>query len=207
MSDAEELGSLASIDILILYVDDHDTALADAIEAGFADGQARIVVIHADSTEPAILSRLRGQSQALLSESDASTMLVSTLKIVGSGYNVFAQGEAHESRPFPSHQSAQQQVASRALAAAPAHALASKTSTRLSQQEIAILKRLPSGWSNKEIARDLQISEATVKVHLRAIFRKLSVPNRTLAALWSVSNLAREGPDEPSFHSSRRPHS
>lgn len=56
------------------------------------------------------------------------------------------------------------------------------------ERELAILQRVREGMANKSIARDLGISEGTVKVHLRAIFRKMGVSNRTEAAIWSTTN-------------------
>jgi Bacterial regulatory proteins, luxR family len=38
------------------------------------------------------------------------------------------------------------------------------------------------------IARKIQIAEATVKVHLKAILRKIRVRNRTQAAIWAMNN-------------------
>ena len=54
----------------------------------------------------------------------------------------------------------------------------------LSSREIEVLRSLAEGKSNKEIARQLEISDSTVKVHVKAILRKLRVKNRTKAALW-----------------------
>ena len=53
----------------------------------------------------------------------------------------------------------------------------------LTDRERQILHLLAKGASNKLIAREIRISEGTVKVHLRSIFRKLNVRNRTQAAL------------------------
>lgn len=53
----------------------------------------------------------------------------------------------------------------------------------LSPAQHAVLLALADGRSNKQIARDLSIAEATVKAHLTAIFRKLGVANRTQALL------------------------
>jgi two-component system nitrate/nitrite response regulator NarL len=58
----------------------------------------------------------------------------------------------------------------------------------LSQKETVILKCLETGLSNKGIARELGMAEATVKVHIKAILRKINVENRTQAAVWSMSN-------------------
>lgn len=51
----------------------------------------------------------------------------------------------------------------------------------LSIREIEVLSRVARGASNKEIARGLHISEATVKSHLIHIFSKLGVADRTAA--------------------------
>jgi two-component system nitrate/nitrite response regulator NarL len=55
----------------------------------------------------------------------------------------------------------------------------------LSSRELAILRTLMQGASNKVIARKLVITEATVKVHMKAILRKLRLQNRTQAAIWA----------------------
>jgi two-component system nitrate/nitrite response regulator NarL len=58
--------------------------------------------------------------------------------------------------------------------------------TLLSQREREILYRLPGGDSNKEIARLFNITESTVKVHLKSILRKIAAHNRTQAAIWAI---------------------
>lgn len=56
--------------------------------------------------------------------------------------------------------------------------LASKVA-RLSNQQYKVLCYLTEGWLNKQIAHDMNITEATVKAHISAIFRKLGCNNRT----------------------------
>lgn len=58
----------------------------------------------------------------------------------------------------------------------------------LSEREEQILKALVSGYSNKMIARMYSVTEATVKVHMKAILRKIRVANRTQAAIWAIRN-------------------
>jgi ATP/maltotriose-dependent transcriptional regulator MalT len=53
----------------------------------------------------------------------------------------------------------------------------------LSQRELEVLHWLAAGASNREIGRRLYITESTVKRHVYNIFGKLSVRNRTQAAL------------------------
>ena len=49
------------------------------------------------------------------------------------------------------------------------------------------------GDSNKLIARKFDITEATVKVHVKAILRKIRAKNRTQAAIWAASHLPSNG--------------
>jgi two-component system, NarL family, nitrate/nitrite response regulator NarL len=58
----------------------------------------------------------------------------------------------------------------------------------LSPRERDVLCCLMAGYPNKHIARQLSVCEATVKVHVKAILRKLKVRNRTQAAIWASSN-------------------
>ena len=60
----------------------------------------------------------------------------------------------------------------------------------LSRREMLILRMLMQGSSNKAIARTLVITESTVKVHMKAILRKLRLQNRTQAALWARNNVS-----------------
>jgi two-component system, NarL family, nitrate/nitrite response regulator NarL len=58
----------------------------------------------------------------------------------------------------------------------------------LSPREQEILQSLVTGASNKLIAIKLGITEATVKVHLKTLLRKIDVNNRTQAAIWAMNN-------------------
>jgi two-component system, NarL family, nitrate/nitrite response regulator NarL len=61
---------------------------------------------------------------------------------------------------------------------------------KLSHQEMGILRCLMQGEPNKTIARQFEITEATVKVHIKAILRKLCVRNRTQAAVWAHNHFS-----------------
>ena len=52
----------------------------------------------------------------------------------------------------------------------------------LTERQLEVLRLLGKGLSNKEIGRDLGLSEKTVKAHVTAIFKTLNVVNRTQAA-------------------------
>lgn len=70
----------------------------------------------------------------------------------------------------------------------PAGAVAARQTHVLSVRERDVLHWLKEGLTNKEIARKLCITEATIKVHVRAILRKVGVKNRTQLARWASSS-------------------
>ena len=56
----------------------------------------------------------------------------------------------------------------------------------LTEQEGRILEQIARGLSNKLIARELDIAEGTVKVHVKHLLRKLNLRSRVEAAVWAV---------------------
>ena len=58
----------------------------------------------------------------------------------------------------------------------------------LSEREREVLAMVAEGLPNKLIARELGISEKTVKAHLTSVFRRIGVTDRTQAALWAERN-------------------
>jgi two-component system nitrate/nitrite response regulator NarL len=75
---------------------------------------------------------------------------------------------------------------------------------KLSPRETVILQSLMGGDPNKVIARKLDITEATIKVHVKAILRKIGVANRTQAAMWASGNLREPGTSAGEFREVRR---
>lgn len=69
------------------------------------------------------------------------------------------------------------------IASSYAEACRALTEAKLSTREAEILDCLVMGWPNKMISRRLSISDGTVKLHVKTIFRKLQVCNRTQAAI------------------------
>jgi two-component system, NarL family, response regulator DevR len=59
--------------------------------------------------------------------------------------------------------------------------------TTISSRELAILRAVAEGHTNKSIAQELWVSEQTVKFHLRNVYRKLGLTNRTEAARYAIS--------------------
>jgi two-component system nitrate/nitrite response regulator NarL len=63
-----------------------------------------------------------------------------------------------------------------------------RNSPQLSDREVQILDGVVRGYANKLIARQCEITEATVKVHMKSILRKIQVSNRTQAAVWALES-------------------
>jgi len=74
------------------------------------------------------------------------------------------------------------------VSASPSAGSEASAAELLSEREIETLRCLVLGYANKVIAYRLDISEATVKVHVKAVLRKLMVQNRTQAAIWAVNH-------------------
>jgi DNA-binding NarL/FixJ family response regulator len=68
---------------------------------------------------------------------------------------------------------------------------------KLTPREKTIAEQVAQGASNKEIARKLSVSDATIKAHLTSVFQKLHVPGRTQLALLLSQHL------QPHFTSAR----
>jgi two-component system nitrate/nitrite response regulator NarL len=65
---------------------------------------------------------------------------------------------------------------------------ARKLDHSLTARESEILGCLLDGESNKSIARKLEITESTVKIHMKSLLRKINVQNRTQAAIWAMES-------------------
>lgn len=66
---------------------------------------------------------------------------------------------------------------------------ASVDESGLTQSELKVLERIAMGMSNKLIARELGITESTVKVHVKHLLKKLNLRSRVEAAVWAVGHL------------------
>jgi two-component system nitrate/nitrite response regulator NarL len=72
--------------------------------------------------------------------------------------------------------------------------LADPATAQLSRRERQILASLAVGRSNKQIAEENNLTEATIKVHLRNILRKIHATNRTQAAVWAITHKVSDNP-------------
>lgn len=118
-------------------------------------------------------------ASAIVTTDITARLLVNLLQLVSGNYviratNFFALPEPKEAPLKEKLQIQAQEVT--------ANPVIDKMFLELSARERQILVYVARGASNKVIARALGISEATVKIHVKGIFRKIGVSNRTQAA-------------------------
>ena len=129
----------------------------------------RIVVLASDFAVDALRDAMNAGADGYLMKDVSPEALLQSLELVMMGEKV-----------FPTNLAAMLLDMS---AIAPQHSVRG-----LSPREQEILQALVTGSSNKLIAIKLGITEATVKVHLKTLLRKLDVNNRTQAAIWAMNN-------------------
>jgi two-component system nitrate/nitrite response regulator NarL len=146
----------------------------------------------------AVLSKLREQGVGvpitILTTSEEERDLVECLRAGAQGY-LLKDMDPEELVAALRKIVAGESVVAPQLASALAKALQQKSSTpsmpdtplsELTPREREIIAHLAEGQSNKAIARDLGISDGTVKLHVKAILRKLNVRSRVEAAVIAV---------------------
>jgi DNA-binding NarL/FixJ family response regulator len=123
--------------------------------------QARFVVLTTYDGDEDIYRALKSGAKAYLLKGMTSEELISTIREV-------AAGRSH-------------------IPAAIAERLAERMGTEdLTPREADVLEQIVQGKSNKEIATELDISEATVKTHINSLLSKLGVTDRTQAATAAI---------------------
>jgi two-component system nitrate/nitrite response regulator NarL len=133
-----------------------------------------------------ILAAFQAGADAYLNKSVSCEVLLKSLDLVMLGEAIFPAEALKLLRSGAPHASAEGN-SSAAVGPKDAESLSIKG---LSGRETVILRCLMEGASNKLIARKFDITEATVKVHVKAILRKIQAKNRTQAAIWAASHLA-----------------
>ena len=141
--------------------------------------QARIktpvVMLSTSSEEKDLVESLRLGAQGYLLKDMDPDDLVKSLKNVLAGETVVA----------PDLTGVLASAVQKKVTAGPSSALRSVCDV-LTARELDVLRDITKGWSNKIIARDLGITDGTVKLHVKSILRKLNVHSRVEAAVIAV---------------------
>jgi two-component system nitrate/nitrite response regulator NarL len=142
--------------------------------------ESRVVMLTVSEDADDLIETLRrGASGYLLKNIDTQMLLDSIRRA--------AEGEAVVSAEMTSK-------LVRGLKAAPRPEAQPGERERLSPREREILGFLAKGASNKEIARELEVAESTVKIHVQHILRKLNLTSRVQAAVYAVESGLTEQP-------------
>jgi len=151
-------------DLLIVDLGDKDDVGAQTFfdEARRRAPFLRIIALSA-SSEPAQITRVLGAGASAYVTKRAQAEDFATAVRQSFEQSVFMRGNVHG-------------VAGRSEA---------EKEARLTRRESEILRLVADGKPNQEIARDLWITEQTVKYHVSNIYRKLGVANRTEASRWA----------------------
>src|SRR3546814_115811 len=142
-----------------------------------------------------VCERLPGVPLVVLTESLSTRHLAACLEAGANGYlikdiscdallqslRLVMLGE----KVFPTHLATQ--LVNGTVTTAPVP-IPSRNNHGLSEREMQIIQCLVQGESNKMIANRLNIAEATVKVHMKTLLRKINAVNRTQAAIWALDN-------------------
>lgn len=134
-----------------------------------ADAASRIVLLTVSDAEEDVVAALRaGADGYLLKDMEPEALLVH-IQQAAEGQMVISE-----------------QLAVTLAAVIGRRDMAVDPLANLTRRELDILRALAQGLSNKMIARRLDISEGTVKVHVRNLLKKLRLKSRVEAAVWAV---------------------
>jgi two-component system nitrate/nitrite response regulator NarL len=147
---------------------------------------ARIAVLASYYQHANVVAAFRAGASCYLVRTMAAEALIKSLELVMLGETIlpatflsYAADEADVHRSEPTETVGEEALSLPLTVAADA--------PRLSVGEQRILRCLVQGDSNKAIALKINIAEATVKVHVKAILRKVRAHNRTQAAIWAIN--------------------
>jgi two-component system, NarL family, nitrate/nitrite response regulator NarL len=172
--------------LCLIHTDQGADGLTETIEQLKAQWPSCRVVLLADRIEPvALATALQAGLDGLCSTAMEREPLIRALELVMLGETFISAAAGFAL--LQQRQAGPQAHTGGSFAPAPANDFSSVSN--LSSRESQILHLLTKGASNKLIARDLGVAEATVKVHIKAILRKVRAANRTQAAMWAQQHM------------------
>jgi two-component system nitrate/nitrite response regulator NarL len=181
--------------LCLIYADQAADELSETVERLKAQWPlARVVLLTEDKEAPALAQTLQTGVDGLCSTAMNREATVKALELVMTGetfissaltFNLISEASRLQQANFGGIGVSTLVTGSTAAAVA----------NKLSPREAMILRHLTGGASNKQIARELGLAEATVKVHLKAILRKVRAANRTQAAMWAQQHLSTAAND------------
>ena len=189
-----DLPPLPAKDLVLFYSHSAGEALEAELRAFRAHkGGAYLILITGDQCPPEVQAELSQYAEAVIPERKSADALIAALQVVQDGYRIVLPGA--EAGEAAARMTVQPRRNGSANGFNNGPDSGPDTGHGLSDREQLILAKLTEGATNKSIANELGICEATVKVHLRTCFRKIGAKNRTQAALWASEKLPPQAPE------------
>ncbi|MCP5238821.1 MAG: two-component system response regulator NarL [Zoogloeaceae bacterium] len=173
-SEGIELQKALQPDLMLLDLNMRDISGLEVLKAVKAsETDTRVIMVTVSDHSDDLVASLRAGADGYLLKDMEPEQMIDSLESAAHGKVVVSESLTHllanalrgESRPE------------------------NTTDAGLTEQELRILEHVASGLSNKLIARELDIAEGTVKVHVKHILRKLNFRSRVEAAVWAVGRL------------------
>jgi DNA-binding NarL/FixJ family response regulator len=131
---------------------------------------ATIVLLTSEIADAEIVEAMRLEVAGIVLKETAAHQLLTCLDTVRAGQRWFDP-----------------EIARRAMCTAVWQTPAARATERLTQRELDVIRLVARGLRNKEVARELSISEGTVKMYLHTIYEKLNLASRV-----ELANIVRE---------------
>ncbi|MBK6741622.1 MAG: two-component system response regulator NarL [Hydrogenophilales bacterium] len=168
-----ELARALDPDMILLDLNMRDMNGVEVLKVIKASGsEARVVMLTVSDQADDLVAALRAGADGYLLKEMEPEGLLAKLKEAAEGHITLTER----------------------LASRLAHALRADSGPKapdqagLTEQEGRILDLIAAGKSNKAIAREIGISDGTVKVHVKHLLRKLGLHSRLEAAVWAIEN-------------------
>jgi two-component system nitrate/nitrite response regulator NarL len=200
LSDLSENVLGAKHSVLLISLDEEKAAVMPQVVSLTERGLRVIVLTEQLRPEELVAAITAGAAGYLLKNEISPDVLVRSLELVLQGGVIIPQGFKKspgerarlETDAVPAIQVPE--TASEGGQPQPASDAAQTDDVgRLSNREQTVLMQLTHGASNKHIARELNIAEATVKIHVKSLLSKIRVNNRTQAAMWAMNRIRPNG--------------
>jgi DNA-binding NarL/FixJ family response regulator len=160
-----------SLILLDLSLPDSDRSCGPLISLREEYPAIPVVVVSGESDKSKILECLDAGAMGFIPKTSGRDVLLQAIRLVLHG-GIYVPKEAITSGTLPSSHATQQSKAAGQSAIG-----------KLSARQTEVLRLLIRGLPNKLIARELDIAENTVKIHVSAVLREMGVSNRTQALL------------------------
>lgn len=164
-------------DVVLLDLHMPGTSGLEALRLLVEDApETQVVMLTVSEDAEDLLETLRAGARGYLLKNIDTEFLLESIRRAARGESVMSPQIAH--------------VLADSLRAPPKDnvAVADVNSGKLSPREREIIVMLAHGSSNKEIARVLNLSESTIKIHVQGILRKLNLTKRVQAAVYAVAH-------------------